>query len=106
MDDKYMLSAPWPENEQPQSENDMDLLDGDTNMQSEPLSTEQPSSNDEIDIWDGKTKQDSSSLLDSKLCNSGSGAEPCNMEGQQFSLSFSRNTQSQLVVCFMQYLQP
>lgn len=97
MDDKYMLSAPWPENEQPQSENDMDLLDGDTNMQSEPLSTEQPSSNDEIDIWDGKTKQDSSSLLDSKLCNSGSGAEPCNMEGQQFSLSFSRNTQSQLV---------
>uniref|UniRef100_A0A0E0CQ27 Ubiquitin carboxyl-terminal hydrolase n=1 Tax=Oryza meridionalis TaxID=40149 RepID=A0A0E0CQ27_9ORYZ len=97
MDDKYMLSAPWPENEQPQSENDMDLLDGDTNMQSEPLSTEQPSSNDEIDIWDGKTKQDSSSLLDSKLCNSSSGAEPCDMEGQQFSLSFSRNTQSQLV---------
>uniref|UniRef100_A0A0E0GBJ3 USP domain-containing protein n=1 Tax=Oryza nivara TaxID=4536 RepID=A0A0E0GBJ3_ORYNI len=132
MDDKYMLSAPWPENEQPQSENDMDLLDGDTNMQSEPLSTEQPSSNacdpviclmvhtislelkyliqlfyincdnqDEIDIWDGKTKQDSSSLLDSKLCNSGSGAEPCNMEGQQFSLSFSRNTQSQLVMIKM-----
>jgi hypothetical protein len=26
-------------------QNDMDLLDGDTNMQSEPLSTEQPSSN-------------------------------------------------------------
>uniref|UniRef100_A0A0E0K3V1 USP domain-containing protein n=1 Tax=Oryza punctata TaxID=4537 RepID=A0A0E0K3V1_ORYPU len=101
MDDKYMPSAPWPENKQPQSENDMDFLDGDTNMQSEPLSTEKPSSNDEIDIWDGKTKQDSSSLLDSKLCNSDSGAEPCDMEGQQLSLSFSRNIQSQLVMIKM-----
>ncbi|KAF0934677.1 hypothetical protein E2562_026425 [Oryza meyeriana var. granulata] len=97
MGDKCMPSAPWPENKEPQSEDGMDLFDGETNMQSEPLSKEQPSSNDEIDIWDVEAQQHSSSLLDSKLCNSDSGTEPCDMEARQLSLSFSRSIQSQLV---------
>ncbi|KAL5213432.1 hypothetical protein ABZP36_024279 [Zizania latifolia] len=72
MDDKYMPSAHWPENKQPQSE-------------------------DEIDIWDVETKHQSSLFLDNKLCNSSSDTEPCDKEYKQFSLFFSCSRQSQSV---------
>ncbi|KAG8071950.1 hypothetical protein GUJ93_ZPchr0006g43169 [Zizania palustris] len=72
MDDRYMPSAHWPENKQPQSE-------------------------DEIDVWDVETKHQSSFFLDNMLCNSSSDTEPCDKEDKQLSLSFSCSRQSQSV---------